>query len=192
MGVRMGWLLVFVVAGGGVAHASGRQENWKAVEKLAKGASLIVEEKQGAPEDCRLVAVDDAALTCDREPDPNVDWGPGAKARVVFPRDAVKEVRVWAPKPNWHIELWIAGGVGFALGGAVCAVGGPGVIVECGALGALLVAALIESAESGPRYPWVWSPWPAPMPPSYPARPREMRQKLVYRAPALAGGAVSH
>ena len=70
--------------------------------------------------------------------------------------------------------LWVA---------AVCAVGGPGPIVVCGALGALFAVAIIGSAEAGPRYPGVWFPWSAPMPPSYPARPREMRQKLVYRAP---------
>ena len=52
-----------------------------------------------------------------------------------------------------------------------------------GALGALFAVAIIGSAEAGPRYPGVWFPWPAPMPPSYPARLREMRQKLVYRAP---------
>lgn len=65
----------------------------------------------------------------------------------------------------------------------VCAVGGPGPIVVGGALGALFAVAIIGSAEAGPRYPGVWFPWPAPMPPSYPARLREMRQKLVYRAP---------
>jgi hypothetical protein len=129
------------------------------------------------------VRVDDASLTCERDPDPNVDWGPGAKARVVFPRAAVRAVWVWEPVPERHIGLWIASVVGFALGGVVCSVGGPGPIVACGALGALFAVAIIESAEAGPRYPGVWFPWPAPMPPIYPARPREMRQKLVYRAP---------
>ena len=185
MGRFAGWLLVVVMAGGGVAQASGRHEKWRAVEDLAPGVPVAVAQEHGPTEDCRVVAVDDAALTCERDPDPNVDWGPGAKARVVFPRATVRAVWVWEPVPERHIGLWIAGAVGFALGGAVCSVAGPGAIVGCGALGALLAVAFVEAAvTAGPRpYPGVWMPFPpTPRPPSYP-RQREWRRKLWYRAP---------
>jgi hypothetical protein len=183
MGRFVAKVLAVLIVGGGVAQAGGRHEKWRAVEDLAPGVPVAVAQEHGPTEECSVVAVDDAALTCERDPDPDVDWGPGARARVVFPRASVRAVWVWEPVPERHIGLWIASAVGFALGGAVCAVGGPGPIVACGALGALFAVAIIESAEAGPRYPGVWFPWPAPMPPIYPARPREMRQKLVYRAP---------
>jgi hypothetical protein len=89
--------------------------------------------------------------------------------------------------PERHIGLWIAGAVGFALGGAVCSVGGPGPIVACGALGALLAVAFATAAvTAGPRpYPCEWLPFPPlpPRPPSYPRRQREWRRKLWYQAP---------
>lgn len=182
-----GWILALVMAGGGVAHAGLRHESWKAVERLATGVPVVVEQQQGPPENCRVVTVDDAALTCERDPDPNADWGPGAKARVVFPRDAVRTVWVWEPVPDRHIGLWIAGAIGFALGGAGCAAGGPGPIVACGAIGALLAVAIVAAAEAGPMpYPRVWWPMPAPSPPSYPKRQRELRRKLVYQKAAAA------
>jgi hypothetical protein len=175
--------MAMVMAASGVAHASGRHEKWNAVRSLAAGVPVEVELKQGRPEECTMVTADDVTLTCERERDPNVNWSPGDGARVIFPRDAVRAVWVWEPVRERHIGLWIAGGLGFALGARICAVGGPGLIVTCGALGALVAMSVVVSSNvAGPvRYPGVW--FPAPPPPRYPVQQPEWHRKLRYRAP---------
>ena len=176
-----GLLAAVFVLGSGVAWAGGKHEKWTAVEWLGIGVRVEVDTKAGL-EDCRVVSVDDAALTCEREPDPDTSWDAGSKARVVFPREAVRAVWVWEKIPEPHIGLWIGGAIGFALGGAVCSVGGPWAIVGCGFVGALIGAGIAAAVEAGPApYPPVWSPFP--MPTGVPRRQPEWRRKLCYRRP---------
>lgn len=180
------WVLAVTMGLGGVAQAKRRHENWKAVKNLASGLPVRVEQQRGAPEDCLLVAVDDATLTCQREADSDRDWRPGENARVVFPRKAVHAVWFWAPVPEPHAGIWIAGTFGFIFGGAFCAAYGPGAIVGCGVLGALIAMGMAAMVEAGPTAypPRMGWPIPAPQPPSYPGRQRQWQWKLVYRAPA--------
>ena len=71
-------------------------------------------------------------------------------------------------------------GVGFVVGGALCAVAGPEAFFLCGALVAAGVASV--ALEPWPaRYPG-WG-YPGPMPP---APPRRWRRRLVYEAPPSA------
>jgi len=184
MGRFAGRVLVVLVMGCGVACARGRHEKWSAVMSLAAGVPIELELTRGRPEECDVVAVDASTLTCERERDPDANWGPGDGARVIVPRDSVRAVWVWERMREPHIGLWIAAGVGFALGGLVCAPAGPGAIVACGALGALFAVTIVASAgEAGPvPYPGVW--FPAPPPPSYSARQPRWHRKLWYRAPA--------
>jgi hypothetical protein len=96
MGRFAGWVLAVVMAGCGVACASGRHEDWKAVKRLGVGLAVEVRSAgQAGLEECRVVRVDDTALTCERERDPNADWDAGSGARLVFPRSAVEGVWVW-------------------------------------------------------------------------------------------------
>jgi hypothetical protein len=181
MGRRVGWALVVVMAGGGVAQASGRHEQWKSVKRLGVGVAVEVRsEGQAGVEECRVVRVDDVALTCDREKDPDVDWDAGSGARLVFPRNAVEEVQVWTDASDRRVL--IAMGIGFGIGALVCSEGGPGPAFICAGIGALIGASFAISGP--PAGPW----WYPPGPPR-PAPQREMVWKLVYRAPA--GGAVS-
>ena len=168
----------------GVAHAGGRHERWKAVQDLAPGVLVEVESKQQAePEDCRVVSADDSALTCQREPDPNADWGPGSGARVVFPRDAVGAVWVW--EYGNDRRFWIKVGAGFAVGALLCSQIGPGPAFICAGVGALIAACLALDDLPVNRGPFS-GPVALPRPP----RPLPtLERKLWYRAPA--GGAVS-
>jgi len=186
MGRLTGWVLVLVLvlvvvlAGGGVAHASDRHAQWKRVKRLGMGVAIEVQAiGQAGVEECRLVWVDDAALTCDRDPDPNVDWGPGANARVVFPRSAVEAVWRWSDAEDRRVL--IAAGVGFAIGALVCSEGGPAMAFICAGIGAVIGAdASIGSPRAGPGWYPPGTPRPVPQ--------REMVRKLVYRAPAGVSG----
>ena len=175
MGKWIGWALVIAILSGGVAHAGGKRHadklaRWDVVEKLKPGTEIdVLAEGEAGPEPCLVSAVDDGALTCLRE-------DPARDTRLVFPKNAVREVRVWEVAPNRHIGLFVGMGIGFAIGGLICAEGGPGAIVFCGMLGAGVVAsAVLTSSPAGPG----WYPgWPVPAPPR---PPRQMRWRLVYR-----------
>jgi hypothetical protein len=159
-----GWILVAVMAGVGVAHAS-RHEQWNAVERL--GVDIPVEVRsvgQAGVEECRVVRVDDAALTCQREPDPNADWGPGDNARLVFPRETVQGVWVMVTGEPWSVGKWIAVGASVAII-VLDSVGG-------GAFGAFIAGTVVAMA---------WFVCEITIP-SSPPRPKRMHRQLVYRS----------
>ena len=167
-------------AANAVAQAAGRHEKWKAVENLAPGKAIKVElEQRAPPEECRVVTVDDATLTCEREPELDASWGPGDNARVVVPRDAVRAVWVWDDVSDRRILVRL--GVGFAVGALICAEAGPGPAFVCAGIGALIGLVAPAMAQAGPPYPWPGMP-----PPSHPTPQPEWRLKLVYHAPRQA------
>jgi hypothetical protein len=173
--------MVAVAAGmlaGGVAHASGRHEQWKAVKRLAAGVPVEVEVEQGRPEQCEVVSADDAALTCRRVANPDADWKEGDGARLVFPRGAVRAVWVWQDVSDRRILIKMA--VGFGIGALVCSEAGPGPAFICAGIGALIGAC--ATAPEPPRYPMPGMPVP-----SYPRQERDWEWKIRYRAPAAAG-----
>jgi hypothetical protein len=175
MGTRLGWVVAVVLASSGVAHAGGKHQQWKAVKRLGVDIAVEVRSRgQAGIEECRVVHVDDKALTCEREKDPNADWGPSSGARLVFPRDAVEDVWVWQDVSDRRVL--IAMGIGFGIGALLCSEGGPGPAFICAGIGALIGAAFASSGP--PPRPW-WYPGPPP-----PARPPEMVRQLVYQAPA--------
>jgi hypothetical protein len=180
MGRFAGWVLAVVMAGCGVACASGRHEDWKAVKRLGVGLAVEVRSAgQAGLEECRVVRVDDTALTCERERDPNADWDAGSGARLVFPRSAVEGVWVWQDGSDQRILAGL--GFGFMIGALVCAEGGPAMAFICAGVGALIGAAIATGgAPTGPR----WYPPGVPRP----VLQREMVRKLVYQP---AAGAVS-
>jgi hypothetical protein len=160
----------------GAAHAAARHENWKRVKGLAPGKAIKVELRRGAPEQCRLVAVDDAALTCEREADPDASWSRGDNARIVMPRDAVRAVWVWDDVSDRRVLVRL--GVGFVVGALVCSRLGPAVAFTCAGIGALIGLAAPAMAQPAPL------PFPGAPRPSNPPPQPEWRLKLVYRAPA--------
>jgi hypothetical protein len=170
--VALGLVLVSLFATSGIAHAAnGKHGNWKSVERLALGIPVEVQSVgQAGVEDCSIVHVDDAALTCQREPDPNANWGPGDNARLVFPRDTVRDVWVIEPASNRHIAAWIAVAVVTGVGIAVCVEGGPE-----GALFFLLLALPVAVFAESPQNPWPSMPAPAP-------QPQRMHRQLVYHS----------
>jgi len=117
----VGWGIAALAVGisATAAHASRRSENWKRVKGLAPGKQIVVESSGQKPEECRVVAADDASVTCLRDPDPNVDWRPGDNARVVFPREAVRSIWIVEKAVNHHRDRWIAAAVGGALLGSL-------------------------------------------------------------------------
>jgi hypothetical protein len=157
----------------GVALASGRHEKWDALENLDPYALVQVKGSGKAGLDrCRVELVDDATLTCIAE-------GANPGRRLVYPRNAVREVKVWEEAPDRHIAIWVGLGMGFAIGGALCAAGGPGPFFACAAIGAGLGGAIAVSADRPSTFA-VW--WPGPPPP----RARSMHWGLVYRVSAKA------
>ena len=163
--------LVLLLAMGGVAHASGRHENWGAVEKLRPGMALIVQPAEGQPEFCSFVSADNAALTCDRIPDLDANWTPASKARLVLPRTGVLELWRWQGDHRLTAREWVVVGL-LAAWEIGCSVAG-GV---AGFLFATLVAGGVALAAESTPYPWGSPP---------PAAPR-MRRRLIYHAPAVA------
>jgi hypothetical protein len=146
------------------------------VQNLAPGKAIQIEMDRQPPEQCRLVAVDDATLTCEREADPNRDWAPGENARIVVPRDAVRAVWVWDDVSSDRVLVRM--GIGFVIGAVVCAELGPATAFVCAGVGALIGLSAAAMADTEPRYPW-------PGMPRGQRAPREdWRLKLVYRAPA--------
>lgn len=158
------------------AHAAGRHESWRRVEDLAAGKLIVVESNGQVAEECRVISADNASLTCVRDPDPDVNWGPGDDARVVFPRTAVQSVWVWQDVSDRRVLIRM--GIGFAIGALICSRLGPAAAFICAGIGASIAALAPAMAESAPRYPFPGLPTP-----SYPVRPPDLRRELVYRAP---------
>jgi hypothetical protein len=178
MGWRIGWVLVVVLASGGVARASGRHQQWKAVKRLGVGVAVEVRAAgQAGVEECRVVRVDDTALTCEREKNPNADWDAGSGARLVFPRGSVQGVWMWQDDSDRRLLRGL--GFGFAIGALVCAEGGPAAAFICAGIGALIGACAATS--NAPTGPW-WYPPGTPRP----ARRGEMVRKVIYQAPVGA------
>ena len=171
--MRRAMALILLLAMGGVAHASGRHENWDALRKLSQGTEVLVKAgNQPMPEFCELVAVDDSFLTCDRIRDPEANWTPASGARLMFPRRGVKNVWVWEEDHRTSVGTWIGIALSFGLEiGLSVAAGGAGAV-----LGAFVLAAGWTAAES--------DPWRVYRPPTGP----KMRRRLVYRAPQVAAG----
>jgi hypothetical protein len=92
MGKFAGWVLVVVMMGG-VAWAKGAKHvdklaRWDTVAALRPGEEIdVLTRGQAGAEECLVSSVDDGALTCLRE-------DPANDTRLVFPRSAVREVRV--------------------------------------------------------------------------------------------------
>ena len=164
--VALGLILVSLVSANGIAHAAnGKHGSWNSVERLGAGVAVEVQsEGQAGVEDCRVARVDDTALTCEREKNPDADWDVGSGARLVFPRSAVRDVWVWEVAPNRHIGQWILLGV-LGVGVALLVEGN---IVYIAVYGVFLGTA--EIMQMGPFR----------TPPRSPA-PKRMRRRLVYR-----------
>lgn len=173
MGKFVGWVLVAMVCGG-VADASGGKRvdkfaRWDAVEGLPPGTEInVLSGNQAGPDLCLVSAVDATTLTCLAEYSAN-------DVRLVFPRDSVRDVWVIEPWRDRHIGLWLGIGLGFFLGGAMCAELGPGGFFFCGAIGASMIA---SAATMGPGPLWLSYPGFRPSP-----RAPRMRHRLVYRMP---------
>lgn len=156
------------------AVAQAKHENWDAVRKLQPGMAVIVQSAQGLPEFCAFESADDTALTCDRIPDPDANWTPAGKARLVLPRAGVLDLWRWQEDHRLSVGMWIAIGLSAALEISLSVAGG-----AVGAyFGALMLAAAWTAAET--------NPWRIYMPP----RPPKMRRRLVYRAPQVPAGSV--
>lgn len=175
MGKFAGWVLLLLITGTGVAAAANKKhEDWAAVQKIAPGTELLVQsQNQRWPDRCRLVSVDNEAVTCERMKDPDADWRGIGDGRLVFPRSVVDHVWVWERAPNRHIGLWIGIAVTAAAEIAALVAGGPagGLVVG------LFLLAGWSAAAVGP-YPLFYPPYPVP-----PSPPR-MRRRLIYQVPA--------
>ncbi len=173
MGKFAGWVIIAMVCGG-VAHASGGKRGdkltrWDAVQGLTPGTEInVLSGNQAGPDLCLVSSVDENTLTCLAEYS-------ASDVRLVFPRDLVRDVWVFELAPDRHIGLWIGLGIGFFLGGAMCAELGPGAFFFCGAIGTSIVA---SAATMGPGPLGLGYPGLRPPPP-----PPRMRHRLVYRVP---------
>jgi hypothetical protein len=159
-----------------VAHASGRHENWDAVRKLQPGVPILVQGGQGQPEFCSFVSADDAALTCNRIPDPDANWTAASKARLVLPRTEVLDLWRWQEDHGLTAGQWVLVGL-VAAWEIGCSVAGG----AAGFLIATLVAGVVALAVES-------TPFPMEPPPPQPPR---MRRRLLYRAPQLPAGSVA-
>jgi hypothetical protein len=159
------WMLVIVLACGGVAHADRAKkalDNWDAVTALRPGTEIsVLPGNQAGPDRCLMSSADDTSLTCLAE-------NSAADVRLIFPRNAVREVRVYELDHGWGPLTWVKAvlvGGGLTLAG-LCIAANPLCVLPVGVV-ALVIA---EGPQSGP--------YPMPMRP--PARPR-LRWRLVYR-----------
>ena len=123
MGRVAGWVSVVLIVCCGVAQGSsnGQQSapiGWDAVEHLKPGTKIVVEQmftrgdyRQQAP--CKVIAVDDASLTCSPE---------GARhQRIVYPAEqvlTVYRVRMRITPGSWARVVLFAG-AGFWMGCAI-------------------------------------------------------------------------
>jgi hypothetical protein len=150
----VGWALVAVMAGGGVAHAKDAGAGgWGAVERLKPGTKVVVEELS-TPGDyryqvpCEVVRVDDASLTCRPEGQRN--------RRIVYPAGqvlTVYRVKMRVTAGSW-VRMVIFPGLGFLLG---CAITDENPDYPLGALGAVAGGALgAEHISKGPKFEVVY------------------------------------
>jgi hypothetical protein len=164
MGRIAGFTFVILVGCGVAFGASGGKQlgkdtSWDAVETLPVDALVrVLPEHQGGPDVCRVASIDERALTCVREN--------GGDVRLVFPRDAVREVWVLGRARDRHVVKWVFVGIGVGLGTALI-VANP--LVGGAIVGSVLVG--IESSQSGHG---MQSP---------PPRPPRLRWAVVYQAP---------
>ena len=167
----LAWVLLLAM--GGVAQASGRHENWEALRKLSVGTPVLVQAgTQLRPELCELAKVESGVLTCDRVRDPEANWSPASGARLMFPRQGVKNVWVWEEDHRLGVGAWI--GIVLSVGleiGACVSSGGAG----CAAMAGLIGVGWLTIACDPTWYVG-------------PPKPPKMRRRLVYRAPAVAAG----
>jgi hypothetical protein len=166
---------VLLMAFSGVAHASGGHEKWDSVEKLAVGTQVLVQAgAQRMAEFCEIVQVDDAFLTCDRVKDPDTNWTLASGARLMFARSGVKNVWAWEPANRWDAMAWtklIVGGAAVGLGIACIAVNPLCVVPVAVVAGVTISESLYPTLPQRPR-------------------PRNMRRRLVYRAPQIPAGSL--
>jgi hypothetical protein len=155
--------LLMLLACSSVAHAHGRHQDWKAVERLGQGVPVEVKlEGDAQINACRVISADDSSLTCVREKDPDADWDAASGARLVFPRAAVQDI--WfLDTGSRHLALWITIGVAVAI---VIAASAEGNVV-----GGLYFGALILGGVG------FWSTEAVPFPRS---QPPPLRRRLVY------------
>jgi hypothetical protein len=163
MGKLLGWAFMVVMACSGVAYAGGGHERWESVEGLAPDARIeVLPQNQAGPDACRLVSVDDGALTCIA----------GNNARLVYPRGAVRDVWVIEQAPERHIGRWIAVGAGAGLVALASAKNGVAGGVVMGGIVILVAAVSLNTPRmAGYPYPGVRSP-----------PQQRMRRRLVYRS----------
>ena len=158
-----GWTFVFLLAVCGVAQGkqpANKLSRWSAVEALPQD-TLIEASREGwaGVDECRVESADDSALSCVAE-------RPEGDARLVFPRDTLRDVWVIEPARNLHIGRWVMVGVGVALV-AAAGVGG-------GVFGLAFVGPIVLGIEISYFENFEWNR-PPPMP--------RMRRRLVYSAP---------
>lgn len=157
------WVLVVLLAACGVAHGkkqSGKLSQWSAVEALLPDTLVeVLPEHQAGSDLCRVESAGDSALTCVAE-------RPEGDARLVFPRDRVRDMWVIEPAKNLHIGRWIMVGMGVAL---VVAAGVGSGVVGLAFAGAIVVGIEISYFEN--------FEWNRP-----PQRPH-MRWRLIYSVP---------
>jgi hypothetical protein len=165
MGRNAGFALLILLACSELAHAGGKHENWKAVERLGHGVPVEVQlQGEAGTDSCLVVSADNNALTCVRDKDPDVDWDAASGARLVFPRSAVQNVWFLTTSSR-HIVAWIVAAVTIALVIAECADGN---VVAGLFLGGIVAAVAGVRSEDAMRFP----------------RPRQLqlRRLLIYRA----------
>ena len=164
MGRFVAMVLAAVLAGGGVAQAkeakrAGGSGSWDAMATLKPGTQIdVLAADEAGPEACLVSAVDDGALTCLKE-------DPANDTRLVFPRSAVREVRMWEVAPERHVGRWILAGVVLGVGVAL--------MVEGNIVGIAVYGVFLGTAE-------IMQMGPFRTPPRSPA-PKRMRRRLVYR-----------
>jgi hypothetical protein len=132
------WVFVFLVAVCGTAYGAGGKvsqevSQWDAVRDLQPDVLIaVLPEHQAGTDLCRVVSVDDTALTC--LPEARV-----RPERLVFARSALSKVWVIEAAPDRHVGRWIRNALEVGLVVAAC-VAGDG-------LGGLLVGGFVIGLE---------------------------------------------
>ena len=164
---RLCRVLLFAFTSTTAAHAAGKHEPWRAVERLKPGSYVVVRGGQQAFEDCTLISVDDSTLTCRRERDPNANWDAASDARLIFPRASIAVVWLIETAQERHIGRWIALGVSAALVIAASVTGGT--------FGAAIMGGIVAIA---------WTAWLENPIRSLPSPQPQTRRRLIYRSAA--------
>ena len=160
------WVLVVLLGTCVVAHGedrkkhSGKLSRWNVVEALPQDTLVEVSRRGWAGVDqCRVESANDSGLTCVAE-------RPEGHARLVFPRDGLRDVWAIEPARNLHIARWAMVGMGIAL---VVASGVGGGVFGLAIVGTIVVGIEISYFEN---FEWNRSP-----------QPPRMRRRLVYALP---------